>query len=312
MSSAFFFPGQGSQTIGMGQAFFQETAIGKARFEEADAVLGRPLSKLCFEGPEEELKDTRNTQPALYVCGAIAADLLKEAGVAPDAVAGHSLGEYTALYGAGVLSFADGLKLVAARGRLMAEAAEARPGAMAAVMGLDMDKIRDLCGEIRQEGAGQVDVANDNSPGQTVISGEKAAVEAACEKMKAAGAKRALVLPVSGAFHSPLMEQAREALGAELDKAEWKAPQCIFVPNVTAVPEKDPGAIRQHLMDQLTGAVRWTESVQNLVSGGVTLAVEAGPGKVLAGLVKRIDKSLTVLPGDSPDAIGQAVEKMQA
>lgn len=310
-SIGFIFPGQGSQFVGMGRSLFDSEAVARARFEEADSILGRSLSSLCFEGPEEDLKSTENTQPALFVCSAAAGDVLRERGIAPACVAGHSLGEYSALYAAGVFDFATGLRLVAARGRAMAEAGAAVPGTMAAVMGLEIDQLDAICAQASSDQDGVVVVANDNSPGQTVISGTPAAVNKACELAKAAGAKRALPLPVSGAFHSPLVDPARKVMAEMLGSAQLSSPACAFIPNVTARVENSPEAIRSNLIDQVTSRVRWVESVQAMKNTGVTAVLEVGPGKVLAGLIKRIEKDLNVLAAGSAEEIAAAIEAIR-
>lgn len=307
---AFVFPGQGSQFVGMGRSLFDCEPTARARFEEADAVLGRSLSSMCFEGPEDDLKSTENTQPALFVCSVVACDVLRERGVLPACVAGHSLGEYSALYAAGVFDFATGVRLIAARGRAMAEAGRATSGTMAAIMGLDIDKLEAICAEATTVEDGVVIVANDNSPGQTVISGTLKSVTKACELAKTAGAKRALPLAVSGAFHSPLVEPARKVMAEMLESAKLNPPACGFIPNVTARPEQDPEAIRRYLIEQITSRVRWVESVRAIAAMGITTALEVGPGKVLAGLIKRIEKDLNVFAAGTAEEIASAVESI--
>jgi len=310
-SVAFLFPGQGSQSVGMGRALREAEPLARARFEEADSILGRSLSNLCFEGPEDDLKQTENTQPALFVCSAAAADVLRERGVEPTAVAGHSLGEYAALYAAGALDFETGLRLVSARGWAMAEAGRSSPGAMAAVVGLTIEQVESVCKKAALEG-GVAAVANDNSPGQTVISGSRETVDRACVLARETGAKRAVPLPVSGAFHSPLVEPARRVMEEELSRVEIRPPRCAFIPNVTARPEDDPATIRDLLVDQITSRVRWVESVRALAALGVATALEVGPGKVLAGLVRRIDGSLQVHPAGAPDEMTSALETIRS
>ena len=288
--TAFLFPGQGSQYVGMGKSLYEGDEAARARFDEADAVLGRPISKICFEGPEEALKDTENLQPAQFVVSVAACDALRARGVEPACAAGHSLGEYAALYATGVFDFETGLRLVAARGRAMAGADQ---GAMAAIIGMDMEPLEALCAEASAEGEPVV-IANDNSPGQVVISGAEAAVKRACDAANEAGAKRVVPLPVSGAFHSPLMGEAACTMAGELEGAALKAPSCPFIPNVTATPESDPEAIRRYLVEQITGRVRWVESVRAIVGMGVSQGLEVGPGKVLSGLARRIDRGFAM------------------
>jgi [acyl-carrier-protein] S-malonyltransferase len=306
-SVACVFPGQGSQSVGMGRSLFDTYSFVRERFDRADSILGRSIRQLCFEGPIEELTRTVNTQPALFLCAVASCDVLRERGIEPTFVAGHSLGEYAALYASGVVDFEAGLRLVALRGRLMDEAATARPGAMAAVMGLGIEALEDVCKQASEATGAVVVVANDNSTGQTVLSGEKAGVDRACVLAKEAGAKRALPLPVSGAFHSPLMAKAAEAMKMELAGAAFSVPKCGFIPNFTARPEKDPEAIRQYLVDQITGRVRWVQTVRALASEGVKTVLEAGPGSVLAGLIRRIDDSITVHAAGDAESIEAAI-----
>ena len=306
-SAAWLFPGQGSQFVGMGKSLFDAHGVARERFEQADALLGRSLSDLCFQGPDEELKKTENTQPALYVCAVAARDVLRERGLEPSWVAGHSLGEYPALYTAGVLDFETGLRLVQARGNAMAEAGRQSAGTMAAVIGLDIERIDEVCGKA-SSGDSVVVVANENSPVQTVISGSVDAVDRACALAREAGAKRALPLPVSGAFHSPLVEAARRGMAGKLKEAEFKAPRCGFIPNVTGEPRDDPEAIRQGLVEQIASRVRWVRTVRSLAERGVQAGLEAGPGNVLAGLVKRIDRSVAVRPAGTAEDIGKLAE----
>lgn len=318
-SYAFIFPGQGSQAPGMGKSLFDAEPAARARFEQADDILGldcacdnrlagRALSQLCFEGPEDELKQTENAQPALYVCAAAACDVLRARGIAPACVAGHSLGEYAALYAAGVVDFETGLRLVAVRGRAMAEASRAMPGAMAAILGLDVAQVEAICAAASGDD-GTVVLANDNAPGQIVISGTTGAVERACAAAKSAGAKRALPLPVSGGFHSPLVEPARRVMAEELANATLHSPKCPLIQNFTARAETDPEAIRRNLIEQVTGRVRWVESVRTMKALGIAAALEVGPGKVLAGLVKRIEPTLEVSPAGTAEDIGQVAGK---
>lgn len=287
---AMIFPGQGSQAVGMGQALAEAHAGARELFEQADAILGRPLSKLCFEGPEEDLKQTVNTQPALYVTSAAALAVLRGEGLEPAIVAGHSLGEYSALYAAGVFDFETGLKLVQARGQAMFEAGQARPGTMAALLNLDGDQVEAICRQAAEKGI--VVPANWNSSAQIVVSGEPAAVEEAVRLAQEAGSKRSVMLPVSGAFHSPLVQPAVDVMKGELAKATMQAPACKFVANVSAALVEDPEAIRQGLADQIVSCVRWADSVETMKGAGADTFIEVGSGKVLTGLLRRIDKEL--------------------
>ena len=287
---AFLFPGQASQFVGMGADLRERFPEVRELYGEADGILGFELSRLCFQGPMERLSQTEITQPAVYVHSVAAARLLAARGIGPDAVAGHSLGEYSALTAAGVLDFAEGLALVRERGRLMQAAGVARPGRMAAVLGLDDAAVTALC-----EGIGpQVVPANFNAPGQVVLSGEAAAVQEAMAAAEGAGARRVVELPVSGAFHSPLMAAAAEGLAERLEATPFRPPSVPVVTNVTAAPETDPEALRRLLVEQMTAPVRWTESVQALASMGVESAFEVGPGSVLKGLARRILRDLRV------------------
>lgn len=293
----------------MGKALCEAEPAARARFDEADAILGRSLSSLCFDGPKEELDKTENTQPALFVCSAAAVDVLAEKGIKPDCVAGHSLGEYPALYAAQVLDFETGLKLVAKRGAAMAEAGQENPGAMAAIIGLDLGQVETLCVQASTDLLKAV-VANVNSGQQIVISGHTEAIDKVCALAKKAGAKRALPLPVSCAAHSPLVESAAELLCRELQETILHEPACPFIPGRRPHPEEDAEAIRQELKHQITGQVRWVEVVEQLGKYGVTAALEVGPGKVLAGLTKRIDRSLQVLPAGEPADIQALLEAL--
>lgn len=298
MKTLFLFPGQGSQYVGMGKSLADSHPGAAKLLQEADDILGFSFSKLLFEGPEDDLKSTQNTQPALYVVSQMAALALAEQGIKPDLAAGHSLGEYSALAACGALSFADGLRLVRLRGNLMAEAGVRRPGAMAAVLGMDAGPLDAVLAGV----AGCVVSANYNSPGQIVISGEVASVEAAMEACTAAGAKKVVRLPVSGAFHSPLMEYALEGLREGLAKATFNKPLCPIIANVDAVAHDDPAEFPELLVKQLVSPVRWEDSMKNAVAQGSVRAVEVGAGKVLMGLMRQIDRAVSVTPVESIEA----------
>ena len=285
MKKAYVFPGQGAQFIGMGKDLYETNPQARELFDEANRILGFDIVRIMFEGTEEELKQTRVTQPAVFIHSVISAKALGEE-FKPDMVAGHSLGEFSALTAAGALSFEDGLKLVHKRALAMQKACEERPSTMAAILGLADEKVEEICAGVE----GVVVAANYNCPGQIVISGEVEAVDAACEQLKAAGAKRALRLNVGGAFHSPLMESAREELAKAIAEAPIQAPVCPVYQNVDAKPHTDPAEIRQNLITQLTASVRWTQSVQNMLADGAEEFVECGPGNVLTGLIAKIRK----------------------
>ena len=289
MSTAYVFPGQGAQFPGMGKDLYENNAEAKALFDKADEVLGFSLSAIMFEGTAEELKETKVTQPAIFTLSVIMAKLLGE-DFKPTMVAGHSLGEFSALTAVGALDFESALKLVSARAMAMQKACEMKPSTMAAILGLTDEQVENICTST----AGVVVAANYNCPGQLVISGEIEAIEAACESAKEAGARRALVLPVGGAFHSPMMEPARAELAAAIEATEFHTPLCPVVQNSVAKAVSDPAEIKQNLIDQLTAPVKWTQSVQQMIASGVTDYVECGPGKTLQGLVKKIDRSTTV------------------
>lgn len=283
---AYVFPGQGSQFPGMGKELYAASEQSRAMFEIANESLGFRITDIMFDGTEDELKQTSVTQPAIFLHSVILAHLLGDQ-FKPDMVAGHSLGEFSALVAAGALDFESGLNLVAKRANAMQKACELSSGTMAAIIGLDDDVVESICKEI----SGIVVPANYNCPGQLVISGETAAVEAACEKMKEAGARMATLLPVGGAFHSPLMEPARKDLALAIEQTAIKAPTCPVYQNVLAKGVTNPEEIKKNLIDQLTAPVRWTQTMQNLIADGATEAVEVGPGKVLQGLFKRLDRS---------------------
>jgi len=290
MKHAYIFPGQGSQFSGMGKNLYENNAKAKDLFEHANEILGFRISDIMFSGTDAELKQTNVTQPAVFLHSVIAFKMLSEA--KPDMVAGHSLGEFSALVANNVLSFEDALKLVSVRAEAMQKACEINPSTMAAVLGLADEKVEDVCAAVANElGNGQVVVAaNYNCPGQLVISGSAEAIDVACVRMKEAGAKRALLLPVGGAFHSALMEPAKEELTAAINAANFNAASCPVYQNVVAVAVTDAAAIKNNLIAQLTGAVRWTQSVQAMVADGATHFTEVGPGKVLQGLVNKIYK----------------------
>ncbi len=284
---AFVFPGQGAQFVGMGKDLYESNPLAKELFDKANEVLGFNITDIMFDGTADELKQTKVTQPAVFLHSVISALCMGDA-FQPDMVAGHSLGEFSALVAAGALSFEDGLKLVHARALAMQKACEKAPGTMAAIIGLPDEKVEEICNAID----GIVVAANYNCPGQLVISGEVEAVNAACEKMKEAGAKRALPLPVSGAFHSPLMQPAKDELQAAIEATEFAAPKCPVYQNVDAKPHTDAAEIKANLIAQLTSSVRWTASVQNMIADGADDFTECGPGKALQGMIGRIDKGV--------------------
>jgi len=284
---AFVFPGQGSQFIGMGKDFFIETGTGRDFFKKADLFLNRQLSNICFEGPEEELKITANTQPGLFVCSVMVFEYLKSNGIEPIAVAGHSLGEYSALYASGVFDFEEGLHLVRERGKAMSESAENQPGAMAAIIGLSIEKVEEICKELSDYGI--VKPANYNSPEQLVISGDSETVLKAIEMAKQKGAKRAIMLPVQGAFHSPLMDSAYKKMVNIISEANFQNPTVDFVCNADAKILREIEMIKDSLSRQIISCVKWVDSINLLVNElGINLFIEVGPGKVLSGLIKRI------------------------
>ena len=280
---AYVFPGQGSQFSGMGKDLYENNAQARALFDKANEILGFEITKVMFEGTDEELKQTNVTQPAIFLHSVILASTVAD--FAPEMVAGHSLGEFSALVAAGALSFEDALRLVAQRAAAMQRACELTPSTMAAVLGLDDEKIEQICASVEGE---VVVAANFNCPGQVVISGSHEGVRLAGEKLKEAGAKRVLPLPVGGAFHSPLMEPAREELAAAIENTQFSEPRCPIYQNVNAQAATDVATIKANLISQLTAPVRWTQSVKNMVADGATEFMECGPGKVLQGLVKKI------------------------
>jgi len=294
MKHAYIFPGQGSQFPGMGKNLYENNEASKELFEQANNILGFRITDLLFEGSDEDLKQTKVTQPAVFLHSVIAYKTIESA--KPDMVAGHSLGEFSALVANNVLQFEDALKLVSIRARAMQKACEINPSTMAAVLALADDKVEEICNAVQAETGEVVVPANFNCPGQLVISGSIKGIEEACARMKAAGAKRALVLPVGGAFHSPLMAPAKEELEAAIKSTTFNEPVCPVYQNVVAKAVTDAEEIKQNLINQLTGAVRWTQSVQAMVADGATQFTEVGPGKVLQGLVSKIYKE-AVLSG---------------
>jgi [acyl-carrier-protein] S-malonyltransferase len=292
MSHAFVFPGQGSQFKGMGKNLYDNNASAKRLFEQANEILGFRISDIMFDGSDDDLKQTNVTQPAVFLHSVIAYKTIDVA--KPDMVAGHSLGEFSALVANGALSFEDALQLVSIRAKAMQKACELNPSTMAAVLALADDKVEEICAAVYTETKEVVVPANYNCPGQLVISGSLKGIDIACERMKAAGAKRALVLPVGGAFHSPLMEPAKEELQKAIEATSFYAPTCAVYQNVVAKAVLDRDEIKKNLIDQLTGAVRWTQSIQAMIADGANKFTEVGPGKVLQGLVQKIDKTMQV------------------
>lgn len=289
---AFVFPGQGAQFVGMGKDLYDNNPLAKELFEKANDILGYRITDIMFAGTDEELKQTKVTQPAVFLHSVIKAMTLGD-DFKPSMVAGHSLGEFSALVAAGALSFEDGLKLVYARAMAMQKACDKAPSTMAAIVGMPDEKIEEICAEVSKDGCVVVP-ANYNCPGQLVISGNIEAINEACEKLKAAGAKRALPLKVGGAFHSPLMQPAKDELQAAIEKTEFAEPKCPVYQNVDGKPHTNPAEIKENLIAQLTSSVRWTACVQNMIADGADDFTECGPGKALQGMIGRIDKSVAV------------------
>jgi [acyl-carrier-protein] S-malonyltransferase len=291
MTHAFVFPGQGSQFPGMGKDHYENSAFAKRLFEQANEIVGFRISDIMFSGTDEDLKQTRVTQPAIFLHSVIAFKSIDNA--RPEMVAGHSLGEFSALVANGVLSFEDGLKLVSLRAQAMQKACEVNPSTMAAVLGLEDAKVEEICAAVQEETNEIVVPANYNCPGQLVISGTTKGIQVAIERLKAAGAKRALLLPVGGAFHSPLMEPAKTELSKAIDATTFYHPNCPVYQNVVAKAVGNKEDIKQNLIDQLTSAVKWTQSIKTMITDGATHFTECGPGKVLQGLIAKIDKKVT-------------------
>ena len=285
---AFVFPGQGAQFVGMGKDLYDNSALAKELFEKANEILGYRITDIMFEGTDEDLRQTKVTQPAVYLHSVISALCMGD-NFKPEMVAGHSLGEFSALVAAGAISFEDGLKLVYARAMAMQKACEAQPSTMAAIIGMADEKVEEICEDISNKGDVVV-AANFNCPGQIVISGSMEGIGKACEQLKAAGAKRALPLKVGGAFHSPLMDPAKMELEEAINATEFHTPQCPIYQNVDALPHTEPAEIKANLVAQLTACVRWTQTVKNMLADGAVEFTECGPGTVLQGLIKKIDK----------------------
>ena len=309
---AFVFPGQGAQKVGMGESLAAQFPVCRDTFAEADAALGESLSTLCFEGPEDRLMLTENTQPAILAMSMAVYRLVESRGVRAQFAAGHSLGEYSAHVAAGTLSFADALRTVRRRGQYMQEAVPVGEGAMAAILGLDEDGVQRACADAASESQGVVSPANLNAPGQVVIAGHARAVALASEKAKALGARRAIALAVSAPFHCALMKPAEERLAPELRALPAQAPQIPVVANVDAEPKRDAAAAIEALVRQVSSPVRWEDVVKRLAREGVTTFVELGPGAVLSGLIRKIDRNVTVINVEKADDVEPALERLRA
>ena len=305
--SAFLFPGQGSQSVGMGKELADNFSVARQVFEEADQALGFSISNLCFEGPEEELRKTVNTQPAILTVSVATLRVLQQAGISFDITAGHSLGEYSALVAAGVLDFADAVRLVNKRGQYMQEAVPLGEGAMAAVMGMEREKVVDICAEVEKE-AGAVQAVNFNCPGQIVIAGKTVAVEKAAAALKAAGAKRAIMLPVSAPFHSTLLQPAAEKLALELEKVSFHEPKLPVVANVTGKISTNSNEIKQLLVTQAANPVLWEDCVATVAAYGATVSVEVGPGKVLTGFTKKIAPEIATFNVEDMESLQKTLD----
>ena len=305
--TAFLFPGQGSQSVGMGKDLADNFSVAREVFEEADQALGFSISKLCFEGPEDELRKTVNTQPAILTVSVAALRVLQQAEISFDITAGHSLGEYSALVGAGVLDFADAVRLVNKRGQFMQEAVPLGEGAMAAVMGMEREKVVEICAEVEKE-AGAVQAVNFNCPGQIVIAGKTAAVEKTAAALKAAGAKRAIMLPVSAPFHSTLLQPAAEKLALELEKVSFHEPKLPVVANVTGKISTNSNEIKQLLVTQAANPVLWEDCVATVAAYGATVSVEVGPGKVLTGFTKKIAPEIATFNVEDMESLQKTLD----
>lgn len=311
-SIAFLFPGQGSQAVGMGKDLYDKFPVARHTFEEADAALGYSISQLCFEGPEEKLKLTEITQPAILTVSIAAQRVLAEKGITPQFVAGHSLGEYSAHVCAGTVKFADAVRIVRNRGKYMQEAVPVGVGAMAAILALPIEKLEPVCNQATRETSEVVSPANINSPEQIVISGNKAAVERAAELAKKAGAKRAVMLPVSAPFHCSLMNPAQERLAADLQKTEFTNPKIPVVCNVDATAVSSGAVAREKLIQQVTGAVQWVRGIETLIGNGVNTFIEVGPGKVLSGLMRQIDRSKSCMNVENSESLEKLLAQFAA